>query len=158
VVTEDGPHPWPELLTIAATPEPGSALPAVSPRALPWAALGPRTTGNRGSAADNSSNQMPWSEHVPADRCRPKMRPSSTLKATVQGKPILPPSSDECSYQQPAGAGGIATAGGRTERLGPRPQTLHTRRPGTWLELLRRCDVVVQPEQVVGVVPLLDLD
>ena len=143
-MTEDGPHPWPELLTIAATPEPGSASPAMSPRALPWAALGPRTTGNRGSAADNSSNQMPWSEHVPADRCRPKMRPSSTLKATVQGKPILPPSSvrGAAISNRPELAASPPLWPHGEPQLGP-----HT-----------RVNVLIQPEKVRWVVPLLDLD
>jgi len=36
------------------------------PHALAWAALGPRTIGNRGSATDNSGKQMPRSQ-----RCRP---------------------------------------------------------------------------------------
>jgi len=34
VVTQDGPHPLVELVTIAATPEPGSTSPAV-PSAYP---------------------------------------------------------------------------------------------------------------------------
>jgi hypothetical protein len=57
------------------------------PLAPAWSALGPRTIGNRWSAADNSGNQMPT-------HCsRSRKRPSGSLQATVPpGPPVhLPP-------------------------------------------------------------------
>ena len=85
VVTEDEPHPSPELVDFAATLEPGSSSPAMPSTCLAWAALGPRAIGNPRSAPDNRGKQMPWLEPVPADRRRSGNRPSGSLKATVRG-------------------------------------------------------------------------
>ena len=65
--------------SIPAAWSPGTRLPSSGP----WATLGPRTIGNRGSPADNSGKQTSRSEQVPAHRRRSKERPFGSLKATV---------------------------------------------------------------------------
>jgi hypothetical protein len=85
VVTEGGSPPSPELATMDGRLRASEHSPAVPSSCPSWAALGPRTIGNRGSATDNSGNQAPRSEPIPAHRHRSKKPLTSTLKATVRG-------------------------------------------------------------------------
>jgi hypothetical protein len=96
VVTLDGSHPPVELVTVAAPPEPRWFSPAVPSACLPWAALGPRTTGKPWYQRTVAVSRRQVRTHA-GDWPRSKDRPASTLKATVQGEPILAVLGMRCS-------------------------------------------------------------
>jgi hypothetical protein len=60
-------------------PRPGLRMPPTG------AAMGPRTTGDQASTTDHSGKQIARPEPMSLNRRRSRMRPTSTLKATVRG-------------------------------------------------------------------------
>jgi hypothetical protein len=77
-----------------------------------WGTLGAQSTGVYRSTPDTRSERRPGRLPCTTLRRRSREWPIRALRQRFKAKPILPPSSGtRRSYQQPAGAGGIATAG-----------------------------------------------
>jgi hypothetical protein len=119
VVAGDGPHPSPELATITATLRGRCPRRPCPPRALPWAALGPRPIQVLRSAADSHGQQQrrltgPLAGSVIT------WTSLTTTRSQVQGRPC----------------GGRPRAGSDATVIGapasPQPEVGDGRTVGTW--------------------------